>query len=819
MDNKITKYVDLILPVPLPKLYTYSVPQEFIDDLEVGLTVIVQFGKKKLYSAIIKNIHTNKPEYLTKNIVDIVKPKLKITENQLKLWDWISEYYMAFIGDVFNAALPSGLKLESETLISLSENISDLELSDDEFAIINKLKNSEKPLLLTDITALVSNNVINTVNKLLEKNIININEKIESKYTIKTIELIYLNEKYNSEKLLNELFDSLNKVPKQYDLVVSYITLSGILKNEINKIPKSELLLKSKSNNESLKSLINKGVFISEKVNIDRLIFNNKSENVINELNNYQQEAFDEIKQQFNDKEVVLLHGITGSGKTEIYIKLIEEQLINNKQVLYLLPEIAITTQIINRLRRAFGDIVGVYHSKFNNNERVEIYRNTENKKYKIILGVRSSIFLPFNNLGLVIIDEEHETTYKQFNPSPRYNARDTAIVLASFYKAKVLLGTATPSLESYYNVKSDKYGLVELENRFGKSILPKITLYDIKDVRKKNKMKSIFSPLLVDKIKNALANNKQVILFQNRRGFSPYLECAECGWVPYCENCDVSLTYHKYSNNVSCHYCGYSINALNKCKSCGSTNMITKGIGTEKVEDEISLLFPSAKVGRLDLDSVSKKNAHEEIINKFQNRQIDILIGTQMISKGLDFNNVSVVGVVDADNLLNFPDFRAFEKAFQLLTQVSGRAGRGDEQGEVIIQTSQPSHKILNFVVNNNYSSFFNSEIVERFEFSYPPYYKLIKLTIKHKKQEILSLGADAFANELVKNIKGIVLGPEDALIGRVQNYYIKEILIKIEKGEALKHAKNIIYYCIDRVKSDFRFKYLDIIADVDTM
>ncbi len=819
MANKKIKYVDLILPVPLPNLYTYETPEEYENELEIGMAVIVQFGRKKLYSGIIKNIHSNKPNYKTKSIIDIVSPKLIITEKQLKLWDWISEYYMAFIGDIYNAAVPSGLKLESETLISLTEDIEELELTEDEKIIVSNLKNSKKPLLLKDISELLEKtNIINIVNKLLDKNIITINEKLKTKYKPKTIDFIHLNPKFNNENSLNEIFDSLTRAPKQYDILTAYISISGLLSNKNNKVTKAELIHKSKANNESLKVLVKKDIFIIDTVNIDRISVANENEKSFKTLNTYQTKAISETKQQFNNKDVVLLHGITGSGKTEIYIELINEQINKGKQVLYLLPEIAITSQIINRLRIAFGDVVGVYHSKFSNNERVEIYRNTfNNNKYKIILGVRSSIFLPFSNLGLIIVDEEHETTYKQFHPAPRYNARDTAMVLANLHNAKVLLGTATPSIETYYNAKAGKYGFVELKNRYGKSVLPKITVYDIKDARKKNKMKSLFSPLLVDKISTALENKKQIILFQNRRGFAPYIECKECGWVPYCENCDVSLTYHKHSNKLTCHYCGYTLGAINKCNACGDTNIITKGFGTEKIEDEISILFPKAKIARMDLDTTHRKNAHEEIIKDFEDGKVDILTGTQMVSKGLDFKNVSIVGVINADDMLNFPDFRAFEKSFQLLTQVAGRAGRTKDQGEVIIQTSTPAHKILNFVINNNYEAFFENELADRNEFNYPPYYKLLKLTIKHKRKDILNVGSNLLAIEF-KNVFGdLVLGPEDALISRVQNFYIKEILIKVKKGKSLKQSKAVIFNIIEKIKSDFRFKYLIIIPDVD--
>jgi primosomal protein N' (replication factor Y) len=475
------------------------------------------------------------------------------------------------------------------------------------------------------------------------------------------------------------------------------------------------------------------------------------------------------------------LHGVTGSGKTEIYIQLIKEQLEQNKQVLYLLPEIAITPQITLRLQAVFGDKVGVYHSKFNDNERIEIWQKTQTKEYLLILGVRSSIFLPFSDLGLVIIDEEHETTYKQYNPAPRYNARDTSIILASLFDAKTLLGTATPSIETYYNCKTNKYGLVELNTRYGKSVMPEIIIYNIKEARRKKQMKSMFSPLLIDEINFSLEKQKQIILFQNRRGFAPFLECKECGWVPYCENCDVSLTYHKRKNYLICHYCGYTQNVPTRCNACGSTNTSTIGVGTEKIEDEINLIFPNAISERMDVDTTGKKNAHEKIIKNFQNGNVNILIGTQMISKGLDFKNVELVGIINADEMINFPDFRAYERAYHLLTQVSGRAGRSNEKGKVIIQTSTPENILFKFIKNNDYKNFYKTELPDRQKFKYPPFFKLIKLQIKHKKYELTETASTILANEL-KNVFGeLVLGPEDALIPRIKNFYIREILIKI--------------------------------------
>jgi len=814
-----TTYIDIILPLALPKLYTYEVCKEFINDLEIGLAVIVQFGKKKLYTGIIKQIHNEKPKYETKEIVEICNPKIKINSYQLELWDWIADYYMCSLGDVYKAALPAGLKLESETKILLKHIDEDIELTDNEKIIINNLDNS-KPLSLAEISKLTeTKNPINLINKLIDKDLIEVEERIRKEYKPKTIDFVEISDSIKTEEDVNVIFDKLKRAAKQSDLFLSFIGLSEFYAKP-KQVEKSVLLNEAHSSPAILKSLVEKNILKIVKVETDRLI--NKVDKIqkIATLNEVQKKAFSQIKKQFKEKDVVLLHGVTGSGKTEIYLHLIKEQLKKGKQVLYLLPEIAITTQIINRLRDVFGDIVGVYHSKFSDNERIEVWKKiADKKKYQIVLGVRSSIFLPFENLGLIVVDEEHENTYKQFNPSPRYNARDTAVVLAKTHSAKVLMGTATPAIETMFNAKTGKYGYAEILERFDNYQMPDITIYDIKDAKRRKIMKSLFSDLLIEKIGKALEEKKQVILFQNRRGFSPYLICDTCGWVPQCENCDVSLTYHKFNNKLVCHYCGYTIGKINKCLACESTNMQTKGFGTEKIEDEIKIFFPEARVKRFDLDTTRNKHAHEEILAEFDNGKIDILTGTQMVSKGLDFKKVSLVGVINADDMLNFPDFRAHERSFQLLTQVSGRAGRSKDKGEVVIQTHTPDHSVLKQVIENDFEALFNAEIAERKEYMYPPFCRLIKLTVKHKKKDLLETGAEIFGRELRKAFGERVLGPDDPLINRIQLYYIKEIIIKIENGKSVAKAKDFIKQLIDYIKSDDRLKSLVISADVDPM
>ena len=708
MSNQ-QNFVDVILPLPLKQLFTYGIPGNLLNEIKVGKRVIVQFGSRKIYTAIVYSIHQNAPkEYQTKDIVSVLDENPIANEQQLKLWQWIAKYYMCSVGEVFKAALPSGLKLESETKVIYNpQDIDQKKFNSTETLVLDFLADKNIASITEISSALNRKDSLPVIKSLLDKKAVILEEKLRENYKPKTESYIKLDNSITTKSQLNEIFDSLSRAPKQLHILMSYIKLSGSFMNSKTiDVSKKQLIEDSKSSSAIIKSLVERNILSEYDKTISRLNESVVDQIEIKELSEAQQKAHDEIKEQYKEKNVVLLHGVTSSGKTEIYIHLIKEQIEKGKQVLYLLPEIALTAQIINRLKSVFGNRVGIYHSKFSDSERVEVYQNilkqdTE-KKYDVILGVRSSLFLPYSNLGLIIVDEEHENTYKQYDPAPRYNARDCSIVLAQMHQAKVLLGTATPSIESYFNSKANKYGLVQLNTRFQNIKLPEIQLVDILRAKKRKEMKSHFSPTLLDGIKDSLAMNEQVILFQNRRGFAPYLECDMCGWIPYCTNCDVSLTYHRHKNELVCHYCGYTIRSPKTCKACGNTAVQTRGFGTQKIEDEIKIFFPEAIVARMDLDSTRSKNAYLNIISGFEDGKIDILIGTQMVSKGLDFDNVSLVGILNADNMLNYPDFRAFERSYQLMAQVSGRAGRKNKQGKVIIQSSNPEHPILQFVLES---------------------------------------------------------------------------------------------------------------------
>ena len=829
MSNPVEKiYVDVILPVAVPNLYTYHVSDiNLAPLLQPGMRICVQFGKRKLYTALVVSIHSNPPnDYETKEIVAVLDDYPVVKSWQIKFWQWIAEYYMCTGGEVFNAALPNGLRPEGQTQV-YALDISELTvtLTESEAVILNILESN--PGITIDKLNQVykKKQVMPVIRDLVNKGLVRFDEQLIDNYKPKTVEYVRLHENLQYEKVLNELLNHLERrAPKQSDVMLAYLSLSGFLATkEFNPVNKKELILVSKVTTAVIKTLVDKKVFVVEEQEVSRLNSGFETTKSLAELNKYQAEALTQIKQQFDTKDVVLLHGVTSSGKTEIYIHLIEEQLKQGKQVLYLLPEIALTTQIINRLRNVFGDRVGVYHSKFNDAERVEVWNNlllknkSEAENYSIILGVRSSLFLPFDNLGLVIVDEEHENTYKQFDPAPRYSARDASIVLAAMHKAKVMLGTATPSIESYFNAKTGKYGFAELKQRYLDINLPEILIANTREARRKKQMSSHFSPQLIAEVRQALNNEEQIILFQNRRGFSPYLECADCGWIPNCRHCDVSLTYHKSIEKQICHYCGYSIPTVKQCKACGSTNIQTRGFGTEKVEDDIKILFPEARILRMDLDSTRRKRAYEEIIDSFASGEVDILIGTQMVSKGLDFDNVSVVGILNADNMLNFPDFRAYERSFQLMGQVSGRAGRKKKQGKVIIQTSNAENVIIKQVMQNDYISFFRGQLAEREQYKYPPYYRLISLSVRHAERDIVNNASRQMVYELRKMFGNRVLGPEMPIIGRIQNKHIKNILIKLEKGQQISAEKKAILQIINTTKSQAGLSGLQVIIDVD--
>jgi primosomal protein N' (replication factor Y) len=843
--SRTTYFVDVILPLSVPNLYTYRVPFEWTDSIAIGKRVVVQFGKGKLYSALVRRIHEIPPkQYVAKYIDSILDDHPIVNQKQFELWEWMCSYYMCNIGDVMVAALPGGLRLSSETKVVLNhaykEQVLKKELSDKEFLILDALE-IRQVLTLNDVSDIIEQKIVYPIIKsLIEKGVVLIQEELKEKFKPKIESFVRITDYADDEENLKTFFVALEKkAPKQLDVVMTYITLSKRYSKERVEVRKLDILKVVEGGEAALKSLIKKNVFELYEREVGRLA-SFENENKISNLNEEQQTILDSINVQFGRtenisgqpvKDVVLLHGVTSSGKTEIYVKLIEQAIAEGKQVLYLLPEIALTTQIINRLRKYVGDMVGVYHSKFNENERVEVWNNvlgrsfdekknaTEFSNFKLVIGARSALFLPFSNLGLVIVDEEHDTSYKQFDPSPRYNARDAAIYLAHIHKAKTLLGSATPCIESYYNAHDGKYGFAELTKRFGGVQMPEILIADVKEATRKKQMKSHFSPLLLDTITLALDKKEQVILFQNRRGFAPQLECNMCAWIPQCANCDVSLTYHKVSNQLRCHYCGYSIKPPTKCAACGDTDLKMKGFGTEKIEEELSIFYPKARISRMDLDTTRSKFAHQHIIQDFEEGNIDILVGTQMVTKGLDFDNVSMVGILNADSMLNFPDFRSFERSFQLMAQVSGRAGRKSKRGKVIIQTQNPDHSIIQEVIANDFASMYTNQLMDRKNFNYPPYFRLIEVTVIHKDVDMVNASSKYLADALKKHFAKRVLGPEFPLVSRVRNLYHKNILLKIERDASVGQVKKILSELLVKFKSSADYKSVRIQIDVDPM
>lgn len=817
-QSRKTFFVEVILPLAIAKNYTYRVPFEMNNAVQVGKRVVVQFGKSRMYTAIVDKITETPPEkYEAKYILEILDDRPVVTETQLGFWKWMAEYYMCNEGEVMNAALPSALKLASETRITLNrEFLGDKsELNDREFLIVEAL-DLQPELTVSDITKLLGQKTVMPILKLLfEKNIINISEEVSDRYRPRMRTFITLNPAYQDQERLKELFGILEKrAPKQADAVLAYIKLSRRQKA----ISKTELTEESGAGAASINSLIEKDIFIAQEKNVSRLYIEDDGLFDTFDLSAQQQEALTSIRHQFEQKDVILLHGITSSGKTQIYIRLIEEAIAAGKQVLYLLPEIALTTHVIERLRQYFGANIGVYHSRFNDNERVEVWQKVLNNEYKVVLGARSAVFLPFQDLGLIIVDEEHEVSYKQFDPAPRYNARDAAIFLANMHRGKVLLGSATPSFESYFNARTHKYGLAELTERFGGTELPVIEVVSIAEETKKKTIQSHFTSVLMLDIQQALANKEQVILFQNRRGYAPVLLCKICAYTPKCINCDVSLTYHKHSGKLHCHYCGYKEDTPSVCPACGSTHLEYKGFGTEKIEDELAMLLPDARIARMDLDTTRSRNSLQNILNDLEEKKIDILVGTQMVAKGLDFADVTVIGIINADSMLKFPDYRANERSYQLLAQVSGRAGRRGKQGKVVIQTYDVNHRVIKQVIENNYRDLYFTEMEERKSFNYPPFYRVINLDIKHKDPEILYNQAAYLATELRNNFGERVIGPETPLISRIRNYYIKSIMLKFEKdGVSVNKVKATIGDVITQFQTTKLSKGSIVQPDVD--
>jgi primosomal protein N' (replication factor Y) (superfamily II helicase) len=822
VSERITLFADLVLPLAVPRLYTYRVPLDLNDQVQVGMRAVVQFGKSKLHTGIIRKIHQQAPKaYEAKYIETLLDDRPIVNELQMKFWDWLSSYYLAHPGEIMNAALPGSLRLGSETKIVLlrHEPEEGIILNNKEQTIIDALQIQEI-LSIAEIAGILNQKTVqHYIKSLIDKGMVLVEEELKFKYKPKFENFLSIAPEWNEEEKLRELFSILEKdkrAGKRTEALLLMITLSKRYAGGPFPVKKPELVKGLGGNAGVVETLIKNNILLSEKKRVDRL---GKFEGETidpSPLSEQQLQAFNEINSYFEKLQAVLLHGVTSSGKTEVYIHLINSILKNSdKQVLYLLPEIALTSQIINRLRKHFGDYVGVFHSKFNDQERAETWSKTLRGEYKILIGARSSIFLPFTQLGLIIVDEEHENSFKQFDPSPRYHARDAALLLGNIHGAKVLLGSATPSIESYYNAEQNKFGLVQLTHRYGGVMMPEIQCVDIREATKKKKMHSHFSEEMLNHIKLALENNEQVILFQNRRGYSPFWMCQTCGWVPKCRNCDVSLTYHKATHQLQCHYCTTVYPPPKVCSACGSHELKMLGFGTEKIEEDLSILVPGSKVARMDLDTTRSKNAYHNIISDFEDRKIDILVGTQMITKGLDFDNVALVGILNADSLLNYPDFRAFERSYQLIAQVSGRAGRKNKRGKVLIQTMNPNHWIIQKVMYNEYENMYKQEILERRNFHYPPFVRLIRLTLRNKDQSLIGESAQWLAQELRKKFDIRVLGPEEPMISRIRNYYYRTILLKFERGSNYQLMKEALSDTI----IDFRQheKYKKTICDVD--
>ena len=809
-------FIDVILPIPIQKTFTYSVTQYEYEFLKKGMRVAVSFGKTKMYTALVFKLHQIPPEtYDAKEILQILDNKPIVTEHQLKHWEWISAYYMCGLGDVYRAALPSAFLLESETIIFKNKSFNNKDiLNDEEFLIYEALQHQSQLTIHQVVDILGKKKVLPIINELIQKSAVYIKEEIYEQYKPKLIKYVRLSNNYNSENSLELLMNELSRAAKQREVIMTFFQLSASKKP----IKVKDLEKVSGASSSIIKALEVKGVLEFYFIKTDRISYNGET-SALKKLNDYQKQALKEIKTSFTTKDVILLHGITSSGKTEVYTKLIQETLDSGKQALFLLPEIALTTQIISRLQNYFGNQISVFHSKYSMNERVEVWNNVlENKpKAQIILGARSSIFLPFNNLGIVVVDEEHETSYKQFEPSPRYNARDAAIVLSHLHQGKILLGSATPSLETYFNASENKYGLVELNRRFGGVKLPKIELVDIKEKQRKREMTGHFSDTLLKQIQEELEENKQIILFQNRRGFSPIVECSTCGVSPQCPNCDVSLTFHKFKHELKCHYCNYLRAMPNSCGACGSNTLSTKGFGTEQIELELKKIFPDYSIGRMDLDTTRGKYGYQKIIGAFEAKEIDILVGTQMLSKGLDFENVSLVGILNADMMLNFPDFRAHERAFQLMVQVSGRAGRSKKQGKVMIQTYNPYHQILQQVSITDYTTMYKEQMQDRWQYHYPPYYRLIKITLKHKDYQKTETGIIWLVRALQNVFGENVLGPSSPAVSRIRNQYIKNVMIKIPPKQSIVKTKHEIIKVKNSFQSISDFRPIRFIIDVD--
>lgn len=811
-------FVEVIVPLALDPTFTYQINQAEFEFIQIGMRVAVPFGKNKVYTALVVEKHHRQPEmYQAKEINEIIDAIPVVTLAQIKLWQWIAEYYMCTLGEVYRSAMPARLLLESETMIQWNDKVTlDVaSLNDSEYLLYEAMQLQNMLKLNEVIAVLNKKNVFPVINSLLSKNAILLQEEMVELYKPKQERYIRLSEEYLIESGLTKLMEIVGRAAKQREAILKFFQLQATQKKPISA---KQLVEETEISNAVIKALVEKAVFEVYYINHDRVVFNDAEQGVIN-LTDDQSKALWEIEQSFLQKEVTLLHGVTASGKTEIYIKLIEKYIAQEGQILLMMPEIGMSTQLVQRLTKYFGNKVAVYHSKYSHNERLEVWNQvlSNSEKAKVVIGTRLAVFLPFQDLRLVIIDEEHEVNYKQHEPAPRYHGRDVGVVLALQQKAKVLMGSATPSLESYYNATQGKYGLVELAKRYTNVLLPEIVLVDSKDKYKRKQMTGHFSDVLIDEINMALSLEEQVILFQNRRGFSPVVECITCGAVPECPHCDVSLTYHKYKNELRCHYCGYSLPMPKQCFRCHSVDLNTKGFGTEQVEEELKELFPSKKIARMDQDTTRGKYGYEKLLDAFAAKQIDILIGTQMLAKGFDFDNVNLVGVMNADNSLYHPDFRAHERAFQLLTQISGRAGRQEKKGKVIIQTFNPYHNIIQQVTNYDYKGMYKEQMYERYNFKYPPFYRLIRLTLKHRDFAKLKEASLWMVNNLNQQLGVPVLGPEEPAINRIRNQYIRVILIKIPQQVMLNQTKGQVKRIIKSFETIGAYRSVQVIANVD--
>lgn len=818
-----TQFADVILPLPLYATYTYRIP-DIIEGVKIGSRVLVPFGRKKYYTAIVVMIHHNEPkEYEVKDILSLLDENPILRHPQLKFWSWISDYYLCSQGEVFKAAVPAGLKVESETEVAVNpdyEDSEDSKLTERE-RIIYDLVSSRDKVQLNEITKATGfKNVETVVSRMLDKDAIYVAEKVVNTYRPKTEVCISLNLEKGDDNGLHAYFDMVHRSNKQEALLLAYLDLSKWLQSgEPREVKKSELLARADVSQAVLSAVISKGIFKQYKKEINR--FANRVVHVQDKptLSIEQSCALREIRDSFKDKNVTLLHGVTSSGKTSIYVHLIDEVLKNGRQVLYLVPEIALTTQLTQRLQLVFGDKLIIYHSKFSDNERVDIWKKllTSNEPC-VVIGVRSAVFLPFADLGLIIVDEEHDTSYKQQDPAPRYNGRNAAIVLASMHGAKTLLGSATPAIESYRNAEIGRYGLVSLLTRYEDIELPDVEVVDTREARRKKEMTGMFSRRLISLCQKSIEDGEQVILFQNRRGYAPMVHCKQCEWIPKCENCDVSLTYHKHVNSLSCHYCGYTMQLPTICPACKMPALEIVGYGTERIEDEVEDVFPEGKIARMDLDTTRNKNSYEKLIEEFSSRKKNILVGTQMVTKGLDFAGVSTVGILNADTMINFPDFRSDERAFNMMEQVSGRAGRKSKQGRVVIQTSDVKHPVIGYVKNHDYMGFYHYELGERERFCYPPFSKIINIYMKHRDESVITEMSVRYSNMLRQVFQHRVLGPEPPMVARVQNFHIRQIVLKMENEASMPKVKNILRQIYENMLAvDSRMKSVFLYYDVD--